>query len=561
MKKPASPLDQALRALRPGLALAAGFSLFSNLLLLAVPLYTMQVFDRVLASGRVETLVLLTLITGFALVALGLLEAARASILARLQTVLGVRLSAPLLDAAADGVASGGDALRDLGQLRTTIIGSGVTALFDAPWLPVFILAMWVLHPTLGGFALASGLTLLMLALAGELLGRAHTREAGEAQRAAQRVAEAVGRHHHVVRTMNLFPGLGARFSALNDRALDGQQRAAEGGGMLLGLVRFVRLLVQVGVMGLGAWLVIEREISPGAMIAASILLGRALAPVEQLIPSWRTLIQARDSCARLRTLLAAAEGRRRAPLPVPAPVGGLTVEGVHLHAQTPAGGILLLRNIDFALGRGELLGVAGPSGSGKSTLCRLLVGATPPSAGSVRLDGAEINVQLYAGLGRHIGYLPQEVCLFAGTIGENIARFCPRPDPADVVEAARLAGVHETILRLPQGYETELSNDDGAPLSGGQRQRIGLARALFGGPQLLVLDEPNAHLDGEGEAALLRAIAEMKRRGSTIVMVAHRASTLAQADRLLVLGAGAMLAFGPREEVVQRFHRSEKAA
>jgi PrtD family type I secretion system ABC transporter len=546
--------------LRSGMAAVVACSLAINLLMLTVPLYTMQLLDRVLASGHLETLLLLSVIAAFALAVLGVLEATRASLLARLQTHLGERLSGPLLEAEADRSArtpgQGTSGLRDLAQLRNLLTGPAANAVADAPWLPVFLVLVWLLHPLFGVFSLISALLLAGLAVLGELLTRHPLRIAGDLASLAQARADAATRHAGVVRAMNLMPAMRRRFDAIHGNVLTLQQQAAERSGALLGAARFTRLFVQTGVMGLGAWLVMRHEISPGTMIAASILMSRALAPVEQLIPTWRTILQARVAAARLRATLAEA-GACPTALPLPAPQGPLVVDG--LGYVLPCGERQVLREVSFRVEPGAVLAVIGPSAAGKSTLCRLLAGALVPSAGTVRLDGADLGSQVAAGYGRHIGYLPQEVGLFAGTVADNIARL-DEPDPRRVVEAARRAGAHAMILALPGGYQTEIA-DDGLQLSGGQRQRIGLARALYDAPHLIVLDEPNAHLDGEGEAALADALAELKRSGAVVVVVNHRPNLLRHADQVLVLENGAVSRFGPRDEVLRSLIRPPRAA
>jgi ATP-binding cassette, subfamily C, type I secretion system permease/ATPase len=548
-----TPLDQALRAARPGLLAALLFSLAVNVLILALPLYTMQVYDRVLGSGHTETLILLTVIAGFTLLVFGLLESVRTSVLARISAGIGERLAGPMVAiAVAAGHGSGSQPLRDLTQIRNTIGGTSVQPLLDALWVPLFAVAVWLLHPALGLLAVLSAGALLVLALATEWLTHKPLGEAAETMIVAQQQADAAACHADAVQAMGLLPALVARFEQAHGAVLRLQDKAAQRAGLLQGMTRFVRQMVQVLVLGLGAWLVLRAELTGGAMIAASILLGRALAPVEQLIGTWRNLVAARTSYRRLQALCQ-AHPARPATMRLPAPAGQLVVEGVSLRAPDRAR--LLLHNISFALAPGELLGVIGPSAAGKSTLCRLLTGIVAPCAGHVRLDSADIATLDRAEIGRHIGYLPQEVALFGGTVKDNIGRLTDA-DPADIVAAARLAGVHDMILRLPDGYETEIG-ERGLHLSGGQRQRIGLARALFGRPCLLVLDEPNANLDQEGEAALLDALDRVKRAGAAVIMVAHRPSVLAHADKLLVLEDGAVAQYGPRDEVAGRLMRS----
>ncbi len=552
----AGPWQTATGGLRRGLTAALLFSFALNLLMLAVPLYSQQLFGRVLGSGSVETLILLSLITGVALIALGLFEMVRTSLLARAAAGFEQALARPLVEAAArhDGMASAG--LRELGQLRATLTGPAATALFDAPWLPIALVVVWMLHPTLGWFTVASAVALGLFALLNDLLTRRAYGLAGRAQLDAVALADALARKSEAVRAMAMVDAMASRICRLHGASLAAQQGAVERGGVVIGLTRAVRLAVQAGVMGLGAWLVLEKELTPGAMLAASILVSRALAPVEQLVGAWRTVVNARESWARLHELLAAAGGSADR-LDLPAPQGRLAVENA---AVCGAGGQVLLQGLSFALEPGECLAVVGPSGAGKSTLCRLLAGVIAPDQGAVRLDAARLAEYQDAILGRHLGYLPQEAMLFAGTVAENIARMAAAVDGGAVVRAAQLAGAHEMILRLPQGYETRLA-DGGAPLSGGQRQRIGLARAVHGEPRLVVLDEPNAHLDAEGEAALTATLERLRAAGTTTIMVTHRPQVLRCADRMLVLDHGRLARFGPRDAILQALLRPAHAA
>jgi PrtD family type I secretion system ABC transporter len=550
------PWRSAQRGLGGGLTAALLFSFALNLLILVVPLYSLQLFDRVLGSGSVETLILLTLITGLALITLGLFEMVRTSLLARTAARFEQALARPLVEAAAryGGPASSG--LRDLAQLRAALTGPAATALFDAPWLPVALLAVWLLHPVLAEFTAASAAALGLFAVLNDLLTRRAQSLAGRAQLESLALADALARKTEAVRAMAMIDALAHRIGRLHGTSLAAQQRAAERGGVVMGLTRAVRLAVQAGVMGLGAWLVLENELTPGAMLAAAILVSRALAPVEQMVGAWRTVTSGRESWARLRDLLATDAGPAER-LSLPAPQGRLAVENAAVRA---ADGRALLRDLSFAVEPGECLAVVGPSGAGKSTLCRLLTGVVAPDAGAVRLDAARLAEYPQATLGRHVGYLPQEAMLFAGTVAENIARMAPAADSRDVIRAAQLAGAHEMILRLPQGYGTLLM-DGGSPLSGGQRQRIGLARALFGEPRLIVLDEPNAHLDAEGEAALTVTLGRLKEARATTIMATHRLQALRWADKMLVLDHGSLARFGPRDAVLQALSGPVRAA
>ena len=553
---PDHPWRQAERSLRGGLAAALVFSFALNMLMLAVPLYSLQIYDRVLGSGHVETLLLLSLIATMALLALGAFEMVRNSLLARTASRFEQILARPLVIAAARQPGSGAAGLRELAQLRQALTGPAMAALFDAPWLPMALAALWLVHPTLGVFAAVSAGALALLAVANDMLTRAAQRQAGRSQTDAQGLVEAMARKPEAVLAMGMLDALGSRIGQLHATALMAQQTATERGGMVMGITRTLRLAVQLGIMGLGAWLVLRSELTPGCMLASSILLSKALAPVEQMVGTWRTVGSARDSWRRVRELLT-ADGAEAAQVSLPLAVGRLVVEGATVLGDE---GRVLLRKVGFELDPGDCLAVVGPSGAGKSTLARLLTGVTKPTEGTVRLDGAQLDHYPPAELGRQLGYLPQETMLFAGTVAENIGRMADAPASDAVIAAARLAGAHEMILRLSQGYVTRLG-DGGTPLSGGQRQRVGLARAVFGAPKLIILDEPNAHLDGPGEAALTATLAKLKEAGATTILITHRPQALQLADKVLVLEGGVVRSFGPRDTVLPTLLRPTRAA
>jgi PrtD family type I secretion system ABC transporter len=546
-----TPLGHALGEASRGLIMVGALSLFLNLLALALPLYMFQVFDRVLTSGRVETLVALTAIAAFALLCLGGLEVIRARALARISTWLDRALSRAVLSASVGeslaGRPIGAQAMSDLAQIRGFITSQGIFPIFDAPWTPVFVAVIWLLHPWLGMLAVVSAAVLFGLALANELATRAPLSGAGQASLAAQRRYETALRNAEVVHAMGMLPALLQRWQGDHERALDHQARASDRTAWIYGLSKFVRLFVQVAILGLGAYLVLEGALTGGGMIAASILLGRALAPVEQAIGAWKGFVAARASHHRLWLLLQRHPGDAAA-IQLPAPEGRISVDQLSFKAPD---GRPILKGVSFELAAGEVLAVVGPSASGKSTLCRLLTGVWPPDGGHVRLDSAEVHVWDRVDFGRHVGYLPQDVELFAGSVRDNIARMTDAPDEA-VIAAAQLAGVHEMILHLPDGYATEVG-PQGAILSGGQRQCIGLARAMFGAPRLVVLDEPSASLDQVGESAVLDAIGRLKARGTTVILVVHRPRLLTHVDKVLVLSEGAGVLFGPRDRVLAR--------
>jgi PrtD family type I secretion system ABC transporter len=541
-------------AARSPLALAGLVSFAISVLMLAVPIFSLQVYDRVLGSGSRDTLLALVLITGAALAALGMLETVRTSVLARLSTRLGARLSPTLLAAGAQA-GDPGQGLRDLTQLRQMLSGPALIAIFDAPWLPIALALVWLLHPYLGYFGLASALLLGVLAVMGDVVARRRLKAANAISPRAQRQVDALGRQREVVTAMGLLPSLQARFARLHDEVLILQQKASERGGMVSGVARAVRLMIQAGVMALGALLVLQGELTAGGMIASSILLSRALAPIEQMLAGWRSLVQGGECWERLKVLLAhAPEGEDALALPPPA--GAVGLDRVTFSVDDRA----ILKPTTLAIEAGEFIGIVGPSGAGKSTLCRLLIGVLKPTAGIVRLDGVDIATQSRSVLGPHVGYLPQHTGLFAATVAENIARLAPEPEAERVVAAAKAAGVHELILQLPKGYDTPLG-DEGAPLSAGQRQRIGLARTVYGDPKLVVLDEPNAHLDGAGENALAATLMTLKEGKATVVLVTHRLNILRHADRIMVVENGEVVRFGPRDAVLGELMRPARVA
>jgi ATP-binding cassette subfamily C protein len=544
---------QALSACREYFVAAAVFSLAINLLYLATPLYMLQVYDRVISSASVSTLVMLTVALLIALVALAGLDVVRARVLTRAGIRLDRRLAGRIVAATVDQAGSGSRSqpLRDFDTFRQFITGSGIHALFDLPWAPIYIAVIFVLHPLLGAFAFASAVVLVVLALLNEALVRRPLAEAGDSASRNYAFTEMSLRNAEVVRAMGMVEGLLGRWARDRNRLLDRQTAASDRAAMISGIIRFMRLAMQSVILGLGAWLAIEREVTVGAMFAASILLGRSLQPVEQIVGAWRNLVSARSAWLRVRALIAANPPRDRATA-LPRPAGRLSVESVSFVA--PGSARPILRNVAFRLEPGEVLGIIGPSGAGKSTLARHLVGVLTPSAGAVRLDGADISVWPHESLGKYLGYLPQDIELFADTVAANISRFRQGSD-AEIVQAARLAGVHDMILRLPRGYETEVG-EGGAVLSGGLRQRIALARAVFGDPSLVVLDEPSSNLDSEGDTALAECVVLLKQRGTTVVIISHRPSTLGAVDDMLVLREGMVEMFGKRPEIIARLTR-----
>ena len=535
---------------------AGFFSLAINLLLLVPPLYMLQVFDRVLTSRSGETLVVLTIAAIAALLVMAALDVLRSRLLAAAGVALDRMLGPRVLDGLLAHTArlSGApflNGLRDVNTLRTFLGGAGLVALFDAPWLPLFLLIIFLFHPLLGVIALAGALAMLVLAWLNERFARDSLERAQAEARRAGRMIDANVRNAEVVSALGMLPAVTRRWAELNDNALLEQLRAGHVGGFFSGATKFMRQFIQLAMLAGGAYLVVSQNVTAGVMIASTILLGRALAPVETLVAAWRGLVDARVAWRRLDQLLA-SNPPAAASTELPVPAGALALERAVF--ALPKMERPILRGVSFSLAPGEALGLIGPSASGKSTLARVMVGVWKPTAGVVRLDGADVATWPREKLGPHIGYLPQDVELFGGTVAENIARL-GEPDAAEVIRAAQGAQVHELILRLPRGYDTEIG-EGGQTLSPGQRQRIGLARALYGRPRLVVLDEPNANLDHEGEVALVQAMQALKADGVTLVVIAHRPSLLQGVDKILVLRDGAVEMFGSRADAFSRLGR-----
>ncbi len=529
--------------------------------MLASPIYMMQVFQRVLTSGHTSTLLFLTIIALFAIAMLGALEAVRSWSLNRISSWLGATVSPALIESSVSvslaGAGRGGQALRDLGAIQQFVGGQGVTALMDSPWVPIFVAVIWLIHPILGMLALGAAVVLFALALLNELLTKRPLTDGNRFQMAAQQFVDSSLRNAEIVQAMGMLPSLIARWRAHNEEAGRHQLVAGDRSGAISGFTKFFRLAVQVCILGAGCLLVLAGELGPGQMIATSILLSRALSPVEQSIGAWRNFTAARNAHSRLEELLRMAPPSTGDAMKLPEPKGQVIADKVTFfpgNSEHPT-----LRTVSLALEPGETLGILGPSGAGKSTLCRLMVGVWKPQSGSIRLDSAEIHSWDRTDFGRYVGYLPQDVELFDGTIRENIARMGQAPDE-DVIEAAQLAGVHDMILHFPDGYDTVIG-PAGVNLSGGQRQRVGLARALFGRPRLLVLDEPNASLDQQGESALANAIRNMKGLGTTIILVGHRMAEIRETDKLLFLREGRVELFGPRLQVLEKLKEAANAA
>nr|WP_313196443.1 type I secretion system permease/ATPase [Shinella zoogloeoides] len=542
----ASPLRRA----SIGIALISGVV---NVLALTSPLFMLQVYDRVLASGSVPTLVGLSILAA----GLYLFQAGLDIIRARILLRIGEHVDGVLCGRVHDAVVrlpllarmpgDGLQPLRDLDNMRGFLSGQGPTAFFDLPWMPLYLGVCFLFHFWIGMTALVGAVILVLLTLLANALSQRPVRDGIAHNMARNGLLEASRRNAEVVQALGLGARLEARWRRANADYLDANRRAGDIAGGLGSLSKTLRMMLQSAVLGVGAWLVIEQQATGGIMIASSIMVGRALAPVDLAIASWKPFLMARQSWKRLQDLLG-----RIPPVPetmaLPAPQKELRVEGVTI--LPPGERKPTVTGIGFSIQAGSALGVIGPSGSGKSTLSRALVGAWPAAGGKVRLDGASLDQWDREALGRHIGYLPQGVELFDGTIADNIARFEEDADPEAIVAAARAAGAHELILRFEDGYGTRIG-EGGSALSAGQRQRVGLARALYGDPFLVVLDEPNANLDAEGEAAVVRAIASVRERGGIAVVIAHRPSAIGAVDHLLMMEGGRQKAFGPRDAVL----------
>ena len=536
------------------------FSAISNLLMLVPSLYMLQVYDRVLASQNSVTLGMLTLMMLGAYLLMGALELIRSFVLVRVGARFDMELNKRVYTAAFEqnlkkAGGSAGQSLQDLTAIRQFLTGNGVFAFFDAPWFPLYLAVIFYFEPQLGWFSLGGTALLVFLAFVNEWVSKKPLSEANSMAIQSGALATNNLRNAEVIESMGMLPDLMGRWFKLHGKFLHLQAEASEKAGIVGALTKFVQVSLQSLVLGFGALLVIEGKMTAGMMIAASILVGRALAPVQQLIGVWKSFSSTRNAYERLVALLETYP-KRSAGMALPAPTGALSVEGVS--AAPPGSPVPVLKGVTFAIQPGDVLGVIGPSGSGKSTLARLLVGVWVAGIGKVRLDGADIYQWNKAELGPHLGYVPQDIELFGGTVGENIARF-GELDSQAVVVAAKRAGVHDMILQLPKGYDT-LLGDGGAGLSGGQKQRLGLARAMYGDPSVLVLDEPNSNLDDVGEHALVAAIQDLRQRGKTIVLITHRTSVIGITNKLLLLRDGTVAAFGPTDQVLAALQQNVQA-
>ena len=547
-----SDLQKALGLCRKSFATAGFFSLFINFLMIIPALYMLQLYDRVITSGSQSTLLMLTLIMALLLITMGLLEWVRGQILirvgARLELLLNERLFALTFKRSLlTGGKAGSEPLDDLTGLRTFLTTNGLFAFFDAPWMPIYIAVMFMFHEWFGWMAVGTAIILITIAFATEKLTNKDISDANNLAVSGRGLVNRNLRNAEVVESMGMLKAIRTNWQKSTNKVLHLQARASSNNGMLTAISKTIRIMSQSLVLGIGAYLVLMQEITPGLMIAGSILLGRALAPLDLMVGSWKGFVNARGMYSRLNKLLLDLP-KEKESMSLPPPEGKITVD--KLMVSAPGSRKPIISGIDFSLEAGETLGIIGPSAAGKSVLARALLGIWPTLNGRVRLDGVDVFIWDREELGPHIGYLPQDIELFEGTVAENISRFS-LVDSAKVVAAAKLTDVHEMILKLPQGYDTVIGATGGV-LSGGQRQRVGLARAVYDNPKLVLLDEPNSNLDELGEMALQNALDALKEKNTTVIVISHRPGILNELDKILLMRNGQMVAFGPREEILK---------
>ena len=536
------------------------FSFFSNLLTLSTPIAMMQIFQRVLPSQSTSTLIALFLVTALGITTQVLLDVMRNWSMSRVGLKLDRDFSAELFrchmfDALERGKDKDPRTLKDLTQFRTFMSSSSLYSMMDSLWVPFFIAIFFFIHPALGMVMLAGASILVAMAILSEIMTRKPTQEAEEANNLATKEARASMQNAEVIAAMGMMPGILQSWEKLNLKARSLKVVATDRGAAISIVTRGVQMLVQLSVISVSALLIINHEIHPGAMVACMIMSSRVLAPVVMMISSWQNVIETRESYKRIKNFLLKTPPQMES-MSLPEPTGRVTVEKLTYALQGRAKPII--NRVDFEMNPGDIVGLIGPTASGKSTMARLLVGIYKPSLGAVRLDGADVYQWSKEELGKYIGYLPQDVELFSGTIGENISRMSASGDPQKIVEAARVAGVHDMILKLPRGYDTNIGSEGGM-LSGGQKQRIALARALYGNPKFIVLDEPNANLDGEGEAALAQALIKAKAHGASTILISHRKEILKMVDKIVYLQHGRVAIAGPRDEVLKRMAAETK--
>ena len=549
----ANPFQQALTTYRTIIIATMSFSVAINVLMFVSPLYMLQVYDRVLHSRSEMTLMMLTLIALAMLALYGLLEWIRSRVLVRagmrFDEMIAKGVFSRVITSTLKHPQSRSEfALMDIDRLREFLTGSGLIALCDLPWMPIFLAVCFFFHPLIGWISTAGAVVVFALAIANEFMTKKELSKATVAGQGAMHFSNSTLMNVEVIRALGMEDSLRGRWGVLHRNMLEHQAVASDRSGALLSLSKFVRMGLQTIILGAGAYLALEAAISPGSIIAASIMMGRALQPVDQVVGQWKQFLGARQAYARLNKIFVEMP-EEEDKLPLPAPSGTLIVE--QLAVAAPGAKAPLVHSVTFQVNPGEAVAIVGPSGAGKSSLVRALVGIWSPAAGTIRLDGSELQHWEANALGRHLGYLPQSVELFAGTIAENISRFQEDATPEAIIEAAKLANVHQLIQNLPDGYDTQIGVG-GRQLSGGQRQRVGLARALYGSPSVIVLDEPNANLDSEGEEALNHVIQQLKSMGKSILFVSHKMSLVAMSDKTLVLAQGRMQGYGATRDLLQ---------
>ncbi len=557
-----SDLEEALKLCKGAFISAAGFSLVLNILQLVPTIYMLQLYDRVVPTASYATLWLLTSIMMIMFITMGTLEWVRSQILVRVSTRLETLLNERLFKVAykqslyTGGQRASSQPLDDLTALRQFMTGNGLFAFFDAPWLPIYIALMFVFHSMYGFMAVFTAILLIIVAIVQEKATSKMLSEANNLAMAGRGLVNKNLRNAEVIESMGMLNSIQKRWLKGTNQVLVLQATASSRAGLINAVSKLIRLSSQSLILALGAYLVVENEISSGMMIGGSVLLGRALAPIDIVIGSWKGFIAARGQYSRLNDILLQipADPER---MKLPTPEGTFQFEAAVV--APPGAKSAVLKGLTLTIGKGDVVGVIGPSGSGKSTFARALLGIWPCNQGKIRLDGADVFTWDRNDLGPHIGYLPQDIELFEGTISENIARF-GEIDPEKVVNAAKMADVHDLILHLPEGYDTMIGAT-GGNLSGGQRQRVGLARALYGNPQIVVLDEPNSNLDEVGEAALGNSIQRLKQKGATVIIITHRNNVLANVDKLLILNDGLVSVYGPKEQVIAHLQQQQAQA
>lgn len=557
-----SDLEEALLLCRGAFLYAAGFSLIINFLMITPSIYMMQVYDRVVSTGNLSTLVMLTLILVVLFMTMSALEWVRSQILVRVSTRLETLLNDRLFNIVFKiSLLSGGQRattqpLDDLTGLRQFLTGNSLFAFFDAPWMPVYLALLFIFHPYFGWFSVVTAILLCLVAWATD---KATTQTLSEANNVLMSNRVLLGKNiknAEVIESMGMLENFRHRWLAGTVKVLDLQAKASSRAGLLAAISKVIRLCSQSLILGLGAYLVIERELSPGTMIAGSILMGRALAPIDLLVGSWKLFGTARDQYRRLHELLIQIPPEK-VRMQLPDPQGRIQLENVVV--VPPGTRVPVIKGVSVVIEKGDIVGILGPSGAGKSSLARAILGIWPAANGSIRLDGAEVFHWDKAHLGNFIGYLPQDIELFEGSIAENIARF-GEVDAEKVVAAAKMADVHDLILRLPDGYDTIIGGT-GGDLSGGQRQRLGLARALYNDPVLVVLDEPNSNLDEQGERALEQALLMLQQRQTTVLIITHRNNVLARVSKLMILQDGNLIVYGLKEQVIASLQQQQAAS